>query len=165
MAVKIRPLTLKDAPGFRLCVGAVAAERRYLAFYKAFPLPTVRAFVRRNLRAKMPALVAVDGDRVVGWADVLGDYFETSAHVGSLGMGLLPEYRGKGLGKKLLTRIVKMAARKFEQVELAVYGKNKRAQRLYRSVGFKLCGTKKKAAKLIYGDDDVLLMQKFLGKR
>ena len=35
-------------------------------------------------------LMAVEGDRVVGWADVLPGWANAVAHVDSLGMGVLP---------------------------------------------------------------------------
>ncbi len=165
MALKIRPIILKDAASFRQCVGAVAAERRYLAFYGPFPYLQVKAFLRRMLHEKNPSLVVTDGDRIVGWADVTRVNAWTSSHVGTLGMGLLPEYRGKGLGKKLLAGVLKLANTKFDQVDLTVYRQNKRARNLYKKAGFAWCGTKKGAAKLSYGIDDVLIMQKHLRRR
>jgi ribosomal protein S18 acetylase RimI-like enzyme len=161
MSITIRAIRLKDARGFRACVGVVAQERRYLSFFEPFPLSAVRAFIGSNLRRKFPALVVVDGDQVVGWADITGPLIEgPHAHVGILGMGLLPEYRGNGLGRKLITRALAAARNRFDKVELSVFRKNRNARALYRSVGFELCGVRKQSAKLCYGFDDVLLMEK-----
>lgn len=164
MPVKIRPVILKDAPSLRTCVGVVAKERRYLSFFGPFPLSQVKKYLQRCLRAELPFFVAVDGGQVVGWADIV-DSGGASAHVGTLGMGLLPDYRSKGLGKKLLSKVLKRVSTKFEQVELSVYRRNKAARSLYIAAGFKLCGAKKKAAKLAYGYEDVLYMQKFFSKK
>lgn len=160
MAVKIRPIVLEDAASFRQCYDAVAKERRYLFGYKAPPLSAVQARLRKNLREKTPSLVAVDGERVVGWAAVYRAGVPALSHSGDFAIGLLPEYRGMGLGAKLGAGVLKMARGKFDTLLLTVVRKNKRARKLCKKLGFESCGVEKKAVKLAYGFDDVLIMQK-----
>src|SRR5882672_7383986 len=79
---------------FRACLDAVAMERRYLALTQAPPADAVREFIRSALGRRVPQFVALDGTQVVGWCDVFPHEMESFAHVGRLGMGLLPQYRG-----------------------------------------------------------------------
>jgi mycothiol synthase len=52
-------------------------------------------------------------------------------------LGLVPEYRGRGLGRVLLLRaLADLKARGMQAVELDMDGPNIRARRLYESVGF-----------------------------
>lgn len=162
MAINIRPIVLKDAASFRRCYDAVAKARRYLLGYKAPPLSEVRANLRKNLRKKTPFLVAVDGERVVGWAAVYRAGVPSLSHNGDLSMGLLPEYRGTGLDTKLAAGVLKICRGKFDSVLFCFFGKNKPARRLSEKLGFELCGRERKFVKLAYGFDDQLITQKQL---
>jgi RimJ/RimL family protein N-acetyltransferase len=52
-------------------------------------------------------------------------------------MGLVPEYRGRGIGARLLERTLKQAlSTGFVRIELSVRADNLRAARLYEKVGF-----------------------------
>lgn len=161
MTVKIRPVVLKDAASYRRCWDLVAKERLYLTERKAPPLSQVRTQVRQNLREKTPFLVAVDEGRAVGFAAVYRFGLPSLSHNVRFGIGLLPAYRGMGLGTKMTAELLKMSRGKFDYVYLEVFGKNKRAQKLYRKMGFERCGRIKNYVKgLAYGSDDGLLMQK-----
>jgi putative acetyltransferase len=52
------------------------------------------------------------------------------AHVGVLGMGVLAEARGRGIGRSLMQAALAAARERFEQVELSVYASNARAHAL-----------------------------------
>jgi ribosomal protein S18 acetylase RimI-like enzyme len=162
VAVKIRLITLKDVASYRQCVDAIAKESRHFVETEAAPLPEMRAQVRRNLKKNDPFFVAVDADRVVGFATVFSSDIPAQRHVAKLGMGLLPEYREKGLGTKLMTAVLKLSRRKFDFMYLDVVGKNRRARKLYEKMGFQLCARLKKTVKLPGGFDDTLVMQKQL---
>jgi hypothetical protein len=54
----------------------------------------VREFILNNIKQGYPQLVAVSASQVVGWCDVIPNQRPIHAHVGVLGMGLLPEFRG-----------------------------------------------------------------------
>lgn len=100
--VLIRPMSIDDAVDFNRVVGVVAREHRYLRFLDAPSMDGTVDFLRDSLAAGNPHLAAVVDGRLVGWCDVCRHSFEIEAHVGRLGIGLLPELRGKGLGKVLL---------------------------------------------------------------
>lgn len=63
-----------------------------------------------------------------------------SRHRGEFGMGILEAWRGKGLGKALLGRLIEWAkepSNPVEKIELMVMEANFPARKLYQSLGFK----------------------------
>ena len=53
------------------------------------------------------------------------------------GLGILPEYRGLGIGSRLLEKVIEKAKEfGLEKIELHVYTSNKPAVALYRKFGF-----------------------------
>ena len=157
--VVIRPITFADIGEFQRITDAVMRERRFLAFVEGFPIDEVAAFVARNLRLRNPHVVADDSGRVVGWCDIRRETIPVYAHVGHLGMGLLPDYRGRGIGMRLLrVAIGEARAAGFERIELSVYAANARALALYRKAGFAHEGTRVRGRKLDGEYDDVHIL-------
>jgi RimJ/RimL family protein N-acetyltransferase len=146
MTVSIVPITEDHIQGFRDAVDSVARERLYLAFFEGFPLESSAQFVRENIAGKNPHFVAVSDDKVVGWCDVSRTARGNSAHVGVLGMGLLPPFRGKGFGKILMKSAIEAtwAGDKFRRIELTVNESNLNAIALYQKMGFEIEGRKRK---------------------
>ena len=125
MSVTIASIREEHIEGYHAALDVVASERKYLTFLEAPPIEASRRFVVRNIAEGYPQLVALDGDRVVGWCDVIPKDWPSTRHCGSLGMGLLPEWRGRGVGRRLIERTLE-AARAFPlaRVELAVRADN-----------------------------------------
>jgi ribosomal protein S18 acetylase RimI-like enzyme len=164
-SVVVRAITLADVPGYRACVGAVMRERKYLAYLEPFSLADTASFVAGNIDSGNPHFVADDAGRIVGWCDVSRERVPTYAHEGLLGMGVLAEHRGRGLGERLIrAALAAAAASNFERVSLSVYGSNIRAAALYRKVGFVLEGTRVRGRKLDGAYDDVHMMAMFTGQ-
>jgi putative acetyltransferase len=137
MDARIVPIAEAHAASFRECLDAVAREKRYLAQVEAPPVERVAEFVRGSVAADAAQFVALDGDRVVGWADIFPAWPSAIAHRGSLGMGVLGGYRGQGLGAKLLEAcIAKACAKGLTRIELEVRADNLPAIRLYERFGF-----------------------------
>ena len=164
--IRIRSARMGDAAGLNHCVGRVAAERRFLAMVKGPSLRDSRRWLRSMLASGNPLLVVVDGARVVGWCDVLLRNAEGFRHSAGLGMGLLPDYRGRGLGGRLLRRAVAASRRRgIEKLELQVYASNRPAYALYLKRGFKVEGRRRRARKLEGRYDDIIHMGRFLRRR
>jgi ribosomal protein S18 acetylase RimI-like enzyme len=157
--VVIRPLALADLEALGRVTGSVMRERRFLAFLDAFPIDEQAAFVARNLRLGNPQYVAEDDGEIVGWCDIRRETVPVYAHCGHLGMGLLPAFRGRGIGERLLRAALDAArAAGFERIELSVYGRNERAAALYRKLGFVHEGTRVRGKKVDGEYDDVHIM-------
>lgn len=78
-------------------------------------------------------LVALEGERIVGYVNPVIDGQE--AWIG--GVGVLPAYRRKGIGRDLMLAGEEFARRKgAREVSLEVIDGNDGAQRLYESIGY-----------------------------
>jgi RimJ/RimL family protein N-acetyltransferase len=136
-SVSIEPMRLEHVDGYRRALDIVARERRYLALLEALPEADTLHFIEGNLYNGNPMLVAVASREVIGWCDVRREHFPSWAHRGTLGMGLLPDWRGRGLGRRLIEATLAQARRLgLKRVELDVYADNTRAIALYERVGF-----------------------------
>jgi RimJ/RimL family protein N-acetyltransferase len=156
---EIVPITLAHAAGFHACLDAVAREQAYLAQIVAPPLARIEDFVRENVAKDVVQFVALDAGQVVGWADVLTERAHALAHIGSLGMGLLPAYRGRGLGQQLLQACIHKAwGQGLTRIELAARADNTRAIRLYERMGFRHEGLKPRGLRFggVYFDTVVM---------
>jgi len=149
MPVDIVPIEESHIDGFHRALDFVARERRYLAFLEAPPLESTRAFVLDNVKRGHPQFVAVSAGEVVGWCDVLPKDRPIHAHVGVLGIGLLPPFRGRGIGTDLIRRLLAAAgAFGFYRVELTVREPNIGAIELYRKFGFEREGLHRDAVQV-----------------
>ena len=158
--VRILAMREEYADRFNAVVDKVARERRYIGFVEGPSLESTRDFVRRVLAGGGIKLLALTpDDRVVGWCDIIRNPIEGFRHVGRLGMGLLPEHRGQGLGRRLATEAIRAAREAgIERIELEVFASNEPAIALYQALGFATEGIKRKARKLDGSYEDNVCM-------
>jgi ribosomal protein S18 acetylase RimI-like enzyme len=158
-AIEIVPIAEGHIEGFHRAVDIVARERRYLAFLEAPPIEATRTFVLDNIRRGHPQFVAVSAGEVVGWCDVTPLSRPIQAHRGVFGVGLLPQFRGQGIGTKLTEKAL-AAARAFglHRVELTVREHNTGAIELYKKAGFAIEGVQRDAVLVDGVYEDVVCM-------
>ena len=111
-------------------------------------------------------IVVKAAGKIVGTLDFMCGNRRKSAHHGSFGMSLHPEFQGLGIGRAMLESLLEWATAnpRLEAVRLQVHAKNEKALALYRSVGFQEEGREHDAVKT--GDrvyDHVVLMSKTVG--
>jgi RimJ/RimL family protein N-acetyltransferase len=164
---RVVPIAAEHIHGFHAVLDSVARERRYLAFLQAPPLKEVARFVRRNLEKGYPQSVALVESRVVGWCDIVPVDRPTMAHGGTLGVGVLAEFRGRGIGTGLISATLERArGAGLTRVELSVRHGNQRALPLYERLGFVAEGVKRRAVRVDGEYEDLLCMALLLdGKR
>ena len=137
MTADIAPIAPEHIESFRRALDIVARERRYLTLLEAFPLPQTRAFLLSLMEKGDPMFVALTNGEVVGWCDIQRHPFPSHSHRGTIGMGVVPEYRGHGIGARLMDQTLKQAfATGFVRIELSFRADNLRAMRLYEKFGF-----------------------------
>lgn len=107
---------------------------------RSFAIPWSEATFRGLLRRQSAALlVGEEGGRVVGYLVVW--FAADEAELGDL--AVLPEARGRGLGRWLLDAAGAEAARRGAEVlHLEVRESNVSARRLYEKAGFENCGVR-----------------------
>ncbi|MBT3943261.1 MAG: GNAT family N-acetyltransferase [Chloroflexi bacterium] len=144
---------------YNSCVSAVARERRYIGIVNAPTMNETRDYVVAINDISGHITLAVTNDRVIGWCSTTHQTDEGFTHVAHIGMGLLPDYRGRGLGRRLLDDALNWSWDSgYERVELSVFTDNEIAIRLYRSAGFVEEGTRRKARKLNGSYNDIMQM-------
>jgi RimJ/RimL family protein N-acetyltransferase len=136
--VYIRPARVEDAEALA-AITAVVADEGTIGPEPPVDVEARAALVRELISAggRTAVRVLVDEDRVVGSATV----HERVNGVLSLGMGLLPEARGRGGGRALLDSVLDHArATGAHKVDLEVWPDNGRAIALYAVAGFTVEG-------------------------
>lgn len=90
------------------------------------------------------SFIVNDGELIIAHLN-LKNNFEGMLHRAQLGMGIEAAYRGKGLGKKMLTFAINWAKEQptLEWIDLSVFAHNLPARKLYSSLGFEEIATYK----------------------
>jgi len=114
----------------------IAAQNEIFADY-IIPMKVTKQFFMEFLRSVggrlSRVLIALDGDRIVGYVNPVIDGRE--AWIG--GLGVVPDYRGAGIGRALMVRAEEMCTKKgVKEVSLEVVKGNERARTLYKRLGY-----------------------------
>lgn len=89
-------------------------------------------------------LVAEVKGKLVGYLFAIGGRARRNQHTAYLVIGILQEYRGKGIGTQLFTTLERWAKeQRLHRLELTVVATNETAIALYKKMGFQIEGTKK----------------------
>ncbi len=146
MPILVLKTALEHASRLRDCIDVVSRDSHFLASTTAPSTQQLEQILRSSMESASIHFVATDEHQVVGWAQIERGNGTSVAHRGDLGMGVLPAYRGIGLGKRLLSECIAAAyARGINRVELEVRTDNRRALELYRASGFCVESIVKKA--------------------
>lgn len=110
-------------------------------------------------------LVGQAGEELVGIVGCKGVSHKRASHVATLvGVGVLPQFRNQGIGKKLLQEIIGWVKTKtgIKRLQLTVYADNLPAISFYEKLGFKKEGLFKDYAKSVDGHyQDGVMMAMF----
>jgi nucleoside-diphosphate-sugar epimerase/RimJ/RimL family protein N-acetyltransferase len=112
------------------------------------PLETVRARLEGPWNV---VLGAYDGTRLVGIVGLRREERRKRAHTARIwGMYVTPDFRGRGVGRRLLAAAIDeaRAMKGVERLLLVVVGGNTPAQAVYRALGFQTYGVEPKALKI-----------------
>ncbi|MGC8631181.1 MAG: GNAT family N-acetyltransferase [Thermoprotei archaeon] len=91
---------------------------------------------QKMLEGNLIGLVAVAEDKIIAHAEIRRGFGRTK-HVGTLGIGVIKEYRNAGLGYELIRLLLSLAkAENYGLIKLEVYANNASAIHLYRKLGF-----------------------------
>lgn len=160
--MNIRPIQTQDIAGFRAALDSVAKERKYISTLEAPALEQVASFVNDNISQKYPQHVALDGDTIIGWADIIPHKRDSEKHIGTLGMGLIQGYRGQGVGSRLLAAVIAAAwDYGLKRLELEVFADNLAAIQLYRKHGYQQEGIKHYARWIDGQYQDIVMMAQY----
>lgn len=162
MEFEVRPIQLDDLAGFRDAMARVAAERRYLLTVELPSPENTEVYIRHNVEQNHAQYVAVIDQQIVGLADIIPHVRDSVRHVARLGMGVVAEQRGQGIGNQLLERAMNHAwERGLKRLELEVFADNEVALNLYRKHGYEVEGVKRFARCLDGVYQDIVIMGQY----
>jgi ribosomal protein S18 acetylase RimI-like enzyme len=92
--------------------------------------------VRELFRTRKELTVAVNGNEIIGFANLYDYVPEKSAFIGNVVID--KRFRGKGVGKDIVSRMLKLCYNKhnLKEVRISVFTDNTPALLLYNSLGF-----------------------------
>jgi GNAT superfamily N-acetyltransferase len=134
--ITLRAATAADAPTILRCIQALAEYERL-----ADACIATEELLRESLFGERPAaevVLAFDGDTIAGFALWFRSFSTFLARPGIYleDLFVFPEYRRRGLGKRLLAHLARTAVdRGYGRVEWAVLDWNVDALRFYKSLG------------------------------
>jgi len=160
----IRALAPEDGDAMYELVNRVKDEGKYLFYTLRFPAGGTGKYIESHNLSGNPVFGAFTSDGVlVGWIDFGVGGFEEVRHVGTIGMGVAAEHRGRGLGERLMRACIESARRQgLEKLELEVFASNAAARGLYRKMGFVEEGCLRRKRKFKGAYDDLVCMALFL---
>ncbi|MHA1689737.1 MAG: GNAT family N-acetyltransferase [Promethearchaeota archaeon] len=109
--------------------------------------------------AEYPALK--NPHNIIGQCEISNSEWDAASHVGILGIIVRKELRNRGVGRALIDFAVREAKRinNKKKIILSCFSNNKRALHLYKKLGFKKVGVRKKQFYLNSAYHDEVLME------
>ena len=140
----------------------VAAERIHSALDRAWTVEEERRYLE-SLSPREAIHVAVDdvqGIIALQMLDLWSPTLNSMAHVGQVGTFVMPEWRGRGLGRQLWSATVAFARdANYRKFVIQVRGSNTAAQAFYHRLGFRACGRLARQVIIDGVEDDEVLME------
>lgn len=146
MPIQIRPATTEDTDVLWMALSQAASYAEPIDAREADH--EIRHYVEGWGQPGDMAVIAddIDTGTAVGaaWIRLLPEddpgYGFVDAETPELGIGILPAFRGQGIGGRLLDALLPIAAARFRTVSLSTLDTNDVARRLYASRGFETVG-------------------------
>ena len=151
----IRSPREEDIPGMLAYLRASAGETDFLLRYpeecdKYTPEGEKRLFDNVNASPTDVMLVCLVDGKVAGNCDLSCRKGIKTRHRAEIGIALLREYWGQGIGTRLMEELLRIASlnEHLLQVELDYVEGNARARALYEKMGFRIVGVRPNALRL-----------------
>ena len=167
MPVTIRAASLDDVPAITQITNALIGSTSYEWRAEPYSLDDRAGWLRSHEARGEPVLVAVDGDRVVGWT-AYGDFRDTTRWPGyrftvEHTIHVAESHRGAGVGRALLSRLCEHAVRAGERVMVVgIDGTNEDSIRFHSRLEFVEVGRMPGVGDLAGHRLDLVLMRREL---
>jgi ribosomal protein S18 acetylase RimI-like enzyme len=163
--MKIRILNGNDADAYRKIrlEGLKNSPEAFGSSYEEEQLDPIDLYKSRLESDTAYTFGAFEKEELAGVVTLVKETKVKLKHKASIfAMYVSPDYRGRGIGKKLMAEVV-IKAQEFddtEQLQLSVVSTNQSAKQLYTSFGFTVYGHENRALKAdgIYYDEDHMVL-------
>ena len=134
---RLRPLRKDDEKGFHQFFLAVPAPERMFIKHRVIDPEVIRSWCQNiDLGRNFPLLAVVDR-KVIGAATLHQQLGGWKRHIGRVSVLVLPQHRGRGLARALVSEIVALArALGLEKVEAEFIGGQEAAIKMFALMGF-----------------------------
>lgn len=144
--MRIRKIALEDASAFLELNHKLDAETKFMlleAGERTTTLDQMESRIQNTLQSTNEVVFVLEEEgKIVGYAMVIGGSLNRNHHKGSLVMGILQKYQGRGGGSKLFDHLLDWCKKSpLHRIELTVMTHNTRAIALYKKYGFTIEGT------------------------
>lgn len=147
--MKYRTLSKIDAERFWEMMNQLDHETKYMLYEpgeRTKNIPRIESFIQNSVEGEDFLLVAETDNRIVGYISAEKGGLNRIAHSAYIVVGILMDYRGKGIGTEFFRRLNLWAEEKnITRLELTVICENEAAKRLYENNGFEIEGIKRKS--------------------
>lgn len=145
----IRTIRENDAQKFLNMLKKLDSETKNMMYEPGERKTTVDEMKRkiRNIYDTNSLLLVVEeNENVIGFLSAERGFANRIKHSAYIVVGILSDYRGKGIGTKLFEQLEKWAIENgITRLELTVMVHNDTAIRLYKKMGFKIEGVKERS--------------------
>src|SRR6266403_2346314 len=134
---KLRPLRKDDEKAFHEFFSAVPESERMFIKHRVQDPKVIRDWCENiDLHRNLPLLAVMDG-KIVGDATLHQQLGGWKRHIGRVSVLVLPQHRGRGLARALVTEIVDIARHLgLEKVEAEFIGEQEAAIKMFAMLGF-----------------------------
>ena len=133
----LRPLEQTDELAFHEFFLSVPHQERMFIKHRVTEPDVIRDWCQNiDLGRNLPLLAVADG-KIVGDATLHQQLGGWKRHIGRVSVLVLPQYRGRGLARKMVIEIVKIARNLgLERVEAEFIGEQEAAIKMFAILGF-----------------------------
>ncbi|SHJ52098.1 GNAT family N-acetyltransferase [Tepidibacter formicigenes] len=145
----IREIRLKDSKCFLEMLKKLDSETKFMLFESGERKTCedeMKKIINKKIELGSLTLIVEDKDKIVGFLSAEKGFANRIKHSAYIVVGILKDYCGKGIGTKLFKHMEIWAQKnKITRLELTVMAHNEGALKLYKKMGFKIEGVKKKS--------------------
>ncbi len=144
----VREIKTSDAENLAVLIQEVEGSSQYMLWEEGErniqPENQLKMIESMMNNENSTILVAEDGNMLVGYLLVIGGNARRNRHSGYIVIGILKDFRGKGVGTLLLEELEQWAFKhNLRRLELTVITRNEAGLSLYKKMGFEIEGTKR----------------------
>lgn len=149
MEMEYRKLSVDEAEQFWSLMNQLDYETKYMLYEpgeRTKNLPRIESLIRDSVERQDFLLVAETDNKLIGYISAQKGRLNRIAHSAYIVVGILTDYRGKGIGTEFFKRLnVWAEENKVVRLELTVICENEAAKHLYINSGFEIEGIKRKS--------------------